>query len=486
MIFNRLKIFLLAGYFMWCPALFSSEIKHVHVTVRDSTKQFDFSGAKPVKVIVTKTKTKTKKTSSVNSAKALDVVKKATVSSAAKTAKVMVATPKAEQTGNQSLIQSKAASSNYVRVLLAKHVSSTTLSSKEDFSVKTESTNYELARGEYLILVYRGHIVLRRSGKAYPLGKNSSITSADSNLFGFQGKLYRGNLRLYSDADRNSYLVNVIPVEEYLRGVVPLEIGQKAPADSAAVQAQAVAARTYTYRKMSDRKSHPFDLLTTVSDQVYGGFSAEYKWSDKAVLSTKDIVMTYTGDFVEAYYHSTCAGKTAAKHEVWGGAKVPYLVSRPDSAANGVVYCSHSPRIRWTETWKLPDFNKIVRQYSRETVGQKTFSDYVSSVMVTGKSESGRVESCIVAGPESTEQYGGDKIRFVFRRPAAGHPILFSSNFTITRSGDEVVAHGCGYGHGIGMCQMGAVGRARSGQSFQTILAAYYTGVKIEKVKKMS
>ncbi len=373
------------------------------------------------------------------------------------------------------------ASSKTVRILLCENRNSISLITSKKILLKNGERTISVRPGTISISLGSEGITCSAHGKTAGFGSELSLISKDSNQFTFNGINYRGDMRV-KILNGKLLLLNELPVEEYLRGVVPLEIGPKSPKDSAAVQAQAVAARTFTYKKMSQRKLLHYDLLPTVADQVYGGASAEFKGSDQAIRATRSIVMTYNGELIEAYYHSTCGGSTAGKHEVWGGKIVPYLISRSDVSDTGVPYCANSPRFEWKETWKLPEFNQIIKQYSKETVGQNTFTGAVSSVIVTGKTESGRIKECTVNGYSESERYGGDKIRFVFRRPVSGNPILYSANFSICRFGNEVIAQGKGYGHGIGMCQMGAIGRARAGQSYRTILNAYYSNVQFEKV----
>jgi len=507
MTFYRIISLLILGYLFKCPVLFSAGIERVHVTVRDSRDSFDLTDAQPVHVIVKVTKngkevttptvhstskpknTNTKSATSiatpaVNSPKKLKNTDPKTTTTPPSTRIVSPEGSPKKDIASPKVQKKIENSGKMVRIMLAKHLSSSYLTATESFVLNTGHITQTIPKGRYLILVYRGSIVLETSSQKYIVGKNGLISSSESNLFGYNGKLYRGNMRLFSDADRNSYLVNELPVETYLRGVVPLEIGEKLPADSAAVQAQAVAARTYTYRKMRERKHLTYDLLPTISDQVYGGASAEFKGSDQAIRSTRGLILTYKGEPIEALYHSTCAGMTASRNEVWGGNSIPYLLARSDLNDKGVPYCSISPRFTWTETWNITDFNKIIRQFSRETVGQRIFSTSVHSICVTEKTESGRIRDCSVSSTTETQNYGGDKIRFVFRRATPGNPILYSSNFLIARSGNEVIATGKGYGHGIGMCQTGAIGRARSGQNFQQILLAYYSNVRIENTSE--
>ena len=106
--------------------------------------------------------------------------------------------------------------------------------------------------------------------------------------------------------------MNVVKIDDYVRGVVPLEIGTTAAEDSAAVQAQAVTARSYAYTHVSSDPSRPYDVTDGTLDQVYGGVAAETPVGSEAVESTRTLVLKYAGRVVNAPYHSTCGGATAA------------------------------------------------------------------------------------------------------------------------------------------------------------------------------
>jgi stage II sporulation protein D len=129
-------------------------------------------------------------------------------------------------------------------------------------------------------------------------------------------------------------VVDRLPAESYLRGVVPLELEGERALDAAAVEAQAVAARSYVYSRLAEflpraaavaRAQAAFDLRSTVSDQVYGGAAAERAAADRAILATEGLVLRYEGAIASAPYHSACGGTTAGPDELWGAERAPYL-----------------------------------------------------------------------------------------------------------------------------------------------------------------
>jgi stage II sporulation protein D len=311
------------------------------------------------------------------------------------------------------------------------------------------------------------------------------FAKSEFNIVKIENLSCRGSLIVAPEQGGLFTLVSFLDVEDYLRGVVPLEVGRGSDDIAEAVKAQAVAARTYTYRKMQDNARAPWDLAATVADQVYGGVGAESALCNRAIHATEGEVMLYCDSLIYAYYHSTCGGRTASIEDVWGKAPLGYLRAVDDNNGPAGPFCSLSPSFTWEEQWPLPQFSFIVNRSSREAFPQNPSSGEVRSVSVDSRFSCGRVKQCSVRTSNGTFVYGGDKIRFVFRRNSAGYPILKSSLITgVSVQSGTVVIKGRGYGHGVGMCQMGAIGRARTGKKYDEILKAYYMGITIKKVTR--
>ena len=297
------------------------------------------------------------------------------------------------------------------------------------------------------------------------------------------GRSYRGVADVLRDSSGLT-IVNRLGMESYLLGVVSAEMGRRSAAEHAALKAQAVVSRTYALRNLGRWRSQGFDLYATVSDQAYGGVAAETVEGRAAVAATRGQVLTYKGAPIEAFYFSTCGGRTADGYEVFRGASKPYLRSAYDVAPNGMAYCSISPRYRWREEWTGENLRAILGRYLPQIKGRKPGSiDRVADIRVTQRSGSGRVDQLAVSagGPEIRVD-GHTAIRQVLRTSAGD--LLRSASFTLAADGagrnvTHLVADGMGAGHGVGLCQWGAVGRARSGQEYRQILAAYYPGTTL-------
>ena len=302
------------------------------------------------------------------------------------------------------------------------------------------------------------------------------------------GNPYRGFVRLIP-TDSGVLVINELPVEQYLRGVVPLEIGARRPDEQAAVEAQAVAARSYTYARLRTSRSRNWDLRGTTADQVYGGASAERASSDAAIAATADLVITFGGQVVEAPYSASCGGETAAADEVFRSAGAAYLARVSDRLPGGAgYYCEGAPNFRWERTVSGDSLVQGVGRHLRAYVqGVPARIGAHRDVRVTSTTPSGRAAAVEIQSLRG-ERWAVAKndLRFVLR--SAGGAIVPSTylSLAVERRSDgsvsRLVITGRGNGHGVGLCQWGAIGRARAGQDARTILRTYYPGTELRRV----
>ncbi len=300
------------------------------------------------------------------------------------------------------------------------------------------------------------------------------------------GKPYRGSALVRRSGPGKVTAINRVDMEEYLLGVVPREIGKVGPELLEAAKAQAVAARTYAVKYIGRRSALGFDVYASTQDQVYGGVEAEHDPVSRAVRETAGEILAYGGEPIEAYYHSTCAGRTAAIEEVWPQERPrPYLVSVEDvDPATGQAFDRSSSRFRWTQRWTIPELTRILNETLADSLPAGTSSiGEIRGFEVLDLTPSGRIGRMRVSTDAGHFRVGGDRIRWIFLTPQGS--ILNSSKFDIEVVRDargrprEIVATGGGWGHGIGMCQVGAMGRARAGQDYRTILEAYYPAARL-------
>jgi stage II sporulation protein D len=299
------------------------------------------------------------------------------------------------------------------------------------------------------------------------------------------GKRYRGEFAVLP-MDSGPAVVNRLGIEDYLRGVVPVEMGKRPDGDSSALRAQAVASRSYAYVRARDGAG-AFDIRATTADQVYGGLEVENDASDAAIDATRGLVLRYQGRVVDAPFHSTCGGTTAEPSEVWRTADAPYLRKVSDRiGATDRYYCQSAPRYRWSRTLSGSQINAALEQYLRAYATVPGGKPGTARVIgVRSRTPSGRVGIIDIETDRGMFPLRGNDMRYVLRQP--GGEILASTYFSVEpeyRDGlvSRVTFRGQGNGHGVGMCQWGAIGRARAGQSFRTILGTYYPGTTVGSV----
>lgn len=301
------------------------------------------------------------------------------------------------------------------------------------------------------------------------------------------GKRYRGDL-IVLPLDDSVVVVNRLGMEDYLRGVVPVEMGNRPRGDAAALQAQTVASRSFAWRRTGDAR-RAYHVRASVADQAYGGFDAENEGAGNAVDATRGLVLHYQGRVADAPYSSTCGGSTAEPDEIWGTAGAAYLRRVSDRiAASQRYYCDIAPRFRWTRTLTDEQLNAALDRYLRAyTTVPAGRTGTARALTVNRRTESGRVAVLDVETDRGTFPLRANAVRYVLRVP--GGEILPSTYFSVepvhTRDGviSRVTLRGQGNGHGVGMCQWGAIGRARAGQSFRTILGTYYPGTTVGPVQ---
>jgi stage II sporulation protein D len=296
-------------------------------------------------------------------------------------------------------------------------------------------------------------------------------------------KIYRGLFQMESSSGQIK-LINIVYIEDYLKGVVPLEIGPTPDEQIEAVKAQAVAARTYSMAHLGQYgDDNGYDLKADITDQVYGGVAVEHKDFNKAIEATSGMVAVYDGRMIDAYYHSTCGGTTDDIEDVWEKDPQPYLRTVQDDHA-----CDISKYYEWTERFSADQLVLRLERYLSQSRGADIRVGKLTDITIPSRTPGGRIASIIFETTRGHYVFNREEVRWVVRRSDDLDAILRSANFTldITRdsNGDitHVVFNGRGYGHGVGMCQMGAKGLASRGVTYDSILRLYYQGTELKKL----
>jgi stage II sporulation protein D len=305
-----------------------------------------------------------------------------------------------------------------------------------------------------------------------------------AGLLTINGRVYHGSLIVTRDRTGLT-AINVVSVEAYLGGVVAAEMGRRDSSEAEALAAQAVVARTFAIRNLGKRAVQGFDLNATVADQVYGGVTSEYPLAVDAVRRTAGLILTWNGVPIDAFFFSTCGGKTATGTEVFAAADRPYLRSINDVDDFGQAWCRASPRFRWREEWSAQQLRTVLRtSLPPVSTASAEQAALAGAVTITGRTGSDRVARLAIRLQRGSVEVSGPAVRQVLR--PTGESLLRSAAFDLheERSGGRLtrlVAEGRGSGHGVGYCQWGAIGRARAGQDARVILAAYFQGTTLSR-----
>ena len=312
---------------------------------------------------------------------------------------------------------------------------------------------------------------------------------------------YAGTLKLQPNAHQSFTLVNNVPLETYVRGVVPHEIGYNAP--YAAVQAQAILARTYVLASMHRFKVDDYELCADTQCQVYRGLEDTTVFADRAIADTKGLVLTYNNRVVDALYSSTTGGITANYNDIWDGTPRPYLQSvldlanRPENQRSANISDNQNLKafldrqegfneagwknLRWRRVGTLAELQVSLKKFLRFSGDTTTNFNAIQKLQVSKRANSGRVlemeattdtGKIIVKKDEIIDAFDPPDSTFFQLEPIYTDKVLTGYAFV-----------GGGLGHGVGMSQTGSYNLASMGWSYDRILNFYYTNTQLQKLR---
>ena len=342
----------------------------------------------------------------------------------------------------------------------------------------------------------------------------SDVFSSTAGYISIGGKPYRGSVRFVKSGDQLKS-VNIVDVDDYIRGVLPKEIGTTTPIE--ALKVQAVVSRSFAYANWNKFAKYGYNLDDSSASQAYAGMSVESPMTDRAVAETKGQILYYKGEVANTIFHATSGGETEAIEDVWGGNPSPYLKALKDP------YSLNTRHATWEATLSSAD---ICRAFP--AVGQPT------SLEVSERSSTGRIKSMAVVGTSGREVVTGNQFRLKLgsikvksanfgteaRARAAERPLtvitstgirpyakdrIISATGIRAGSADSVIRanglesasaqtatyndvmpirgsitlKGTGYGHGVGLSQYGAIEMAKAGKDYKAILSFYYPGTEL-------
>ncbi len=348
----------------------------------------------------------------------------------------------------------------------------------------------------------RQHLSWSIQGETFT-GEMVELRSSTGSPLMVNGKLYGGKLTLQPNTFGTFTVVNSVPIETYLRGVVPHEIGPGAPFE--AVKAQAILARTYALQNRHRFAPDNYELCADTQCQVYRGLMGTINSADLAIAATSGQVLTYQGQLVDAVYSSTTGGVTAAFTHIWDGESRPYLQSIPDTLSpnpqlnpldlsrdnhfrqflrlrNGFNEAGISNYFRWELDQPLSKLTRNLRENQKYlSVPMPAYNEIVG-LEILERSPSGRVQEMRLDLRQPDNSIASVRLRkdSILLGLRATYSLLFTID-PIHRGGTLTgyTFSGGGLGHGVGMSQYGSYHLARLGYSAENILQFYYPGTAI-------
>jgi stage II sporulation protein D len=372
-----------------------------------------------------------------------------------------------------------------VRVLLATIENEESLTFSGSYILHSEEARYELGEKnkDLNILPLTDGIQLYNQNRnlLYRQSFPIILNPVDVNSrFVFQGQTYSGSI-YFQPAGKNSILlINKILLEDYLSGVVPAEIPTNKEADLEAIKSQAICARTYALNRIIEKSASFYDVKATIEDQVYGGTDRYSVLADQAIEETRGVIITYNGEPATVYYHSTCGGRLESAANVWPSGPLPYLEGGSD-AVSDIYSCSVSPYFRWLETRSFSQLDSLFELEYQKGQLKNIVEDTIEvnlDFQIVNRNSSGRISDLLITNADTTVTLSGYQIRHFFKDKNGKS--LPSNLFYLTQPDDSTLTiHGGGFGHGVGMCQFGALYMARHGFMHYHIITKYFPGTKL-------
>ncbi len=353
-------------------------------------------------------------------------------------------------------------------------------------------------------------------------------SGAEETLTWFKGYQWYGGFEYRRSTGGNINVINVVPLDDYVKGVLPYEMSPAWPLE--ALKAQAVCARTYALMQTKHYKSYKFDVCNTIDCQVYYGANNANAVTDQASEETSGVVVTYDGELANAFYYSSNGGASENAENVWTTA-LPHLVGKHDPFEATISI----PNYNYSETFTFEQLTQLLqsknykigkvngayvsRTTSTGNVAEITFTDTdgrtlritgekcrtIFSTSMFGKNQSVKSMRFTIDGGKKSNSYfvnntstSVDTVSGLYTISGNGTVDRYSGSetYVITSSGTQkleeqeegtvssgITITGAGSGHNVGMSQYGAKAMAELGYSYEDILNFYYTGICLERVE---
>lgn len=349
----------------------------------------------------------------------------------------------------------------FVRVLVMKGVPEIAIKTQAPFRVYDEEGR-SLFSGDRI-----SETLVRPTVSGFQMGHQEFRTRA-LILYSKKGPIHVGNktfwdtIIFYRDSSKGLLVVNELPMEDYLKGVLPLEVSPKWPME--ALKAQAIASRTFAFFRSIESRYDNFDVAADVTSQVYGGQSAEISQTSQAVDATRGEILLYQNQIFPAFFHANSGGATTAAENVWNLESHPSLRGGESPVDQGEKHYY----------WKT----KLDKQEIERKLGGGGFRvKDIDDIQILGRDASGRAKYFSIRSGAGKFKIPSPEFRMLMGN------FEFKSTLIdeIRPEGNSFLIRGRGFGHGVGMSQYGAKSLAELGYDYKKVLQYYYPGAKVVK-----
>lgn len=319
---------------------------------------------------------------------------------------------------------------------------------------------------------------------------------------GTEDRIYEGDIAISINENNKFDVIVSLPLEKYLCGVVPYEIGNDAPLE--ALKAQVIAARSETVSALisGKYKGSNFDVCADVECQVFAGNNKRTTITDKAVEETRGLSLFYADEVIGAYYASNCGGISENVENVWPdrSGPVPYWSSHFDSdevqnynpknnpeewiKSNPDVFCNpyfHTELPEWSKKnfrWQV----EMTKDELTNNLNEIKSIGELREIKIIERGNSGRIiKARFIGSIDSLDLNSELDIRKI-KKPPFRSSCFVVDKILDDQQNEKYLFNGAGWGHGVGMCQSGAVARAFSGQNYKQILDHYFPEAEIKSV----
>lgn len=364
------------------------------------------------------------------------------------------------------LARSKDTSDRRIRVLVVKGVSHVALSVQGSWTLIDESTGQILEEGDRTMFsdLRAAKDGVLFGGKFFSTNRIALEPDRDASIT-VNKRRFRGHVSILVSADQTLNVINVVDLEQYVKGVLYHEISHKWPME--AIKSQAVATRSYAIFAMEQNKGKTFDVTNDIYSQVYGGKNSERYRTGLAVDETRGEVLTYKGKILPAFFHATCGGITESASEVWN-------IDLPALQGELCPYCKMSPHRQWKRNFRLKTI--------QDKLNAKGYRiGLIKSIEIIERNASDRIKMLRITSRDgNTMTIHGKDFRNI-----VGPNDIRSNSYEIVMRGYYADFYGRGWGHGVGLCQWGALGMAQLHFDYKAILRHYYPGTRLEDLDSL-